>query len=207
MHHQRALAAFSLHGRPLLGAAAHVHAAGRHTRLYRRVLDVAHEALFLGIRQVDAPALQAGGAAGQGLVFTVSADLYAQVQIVRTCQHLLREGDAFVVDVVVPAPFVAVAVLTLDGHQRVDCVFGMVMQVNDAGVDHALAVDHWRILRSVRQSLTSARNGHDLATSQPDPGIGQHVARIVQCDHLANQNHARVLGPRRLCVSRKRDCC
>ena len=190
MDHQWALSPLCQHIGPLPGTASNVYPAGRQSVLDRRVLNVAHQAFLFGVSQVHPAALQRGGAAGQCLVLAIAPYFDAQVQVIRTGQYFLRIGDPLVVVLVVPAPFVTVLVLAAYRHQRIDGVFGMVVQVDDSRVDHPLAVDHRRIPCRIRQGLSRARDRPNLSVGQPDTAIGKHLAGVVHGDHFPDQHQS-----------------
>ena len=171
--------------------------------------DVSRQALRLGVRSeiestvqhssgrqrvATATALQGSRAAGERHVLTVAPDIHAEVVILGIAENNVRRPDSPGVVVVVVAPLIAVLIFFCDRHQRIDGVFRVIVNVNEAGIDDAAGLHRSRACRSGRHRLTRAQHRFDAPIANPQPGAGQHVAGIIHRDHLTGEQHAGIVA-------------
>ena len=179
----------------------HAHAGAEQWRAATRQLPVISVLTGCQAAIERATTLDRRGATGERFVFAVAADFQTEVEIVSTRHQLLRIGDALVVDLVVPAPLVAVAIFLGERHQRVEPIVGMVVQVDHAGINHASRFDNHRVFGGVGERFALPGDSHDLAIGEPDAGIGEYIAGVVHGDHFAADDQARIWLPLRVCAT------
>ena len=86
-------------------------------------------------------------------------------------------------------------------------VFRVVVQVDHAGINSPSGRDLNCLFTRVWQCFTCAGNGFDLAISQPNAGVGEHIPCIVHGHDFANKHHAQVDARLRMSDCCEKDCC